>query len=116
MSLSDLSGKLTDESQRRRMQQVIHDRLADDRDQDECRYIMRLWWQLSMSYTEVTIEQLREHVHEPKLTAIEKLIDAIRSNPDDIEAWIATTENALPIVFDRGAYTSLGLADLSDEA
>jgi len=69
--LGDLSGRLVDQAQRRRLQQAIHDRLADDRDQDECRYIVRFWWQLSMSYTEVTLKQLREHVHEPKLTAIE---------------------------------------------
>lgn len=79
MCLTDLSGKLVDGTQRRRVQQAVHDRLADDQDQDSCRYIMRFWWQLSMSYTEVTLEQLREYVHEPKLTAIERLIDAIRS-------------------------------------
>ncbi|MFF9119375.1 hypothetical protein ACF09Y_28045 [Streptomyces massasporeus] len=38
---------------------VIHDRLADDRDQQECRYLMRLWWQLGMYYREVTLDQLR---------------------------------------------------------
>lgn len=70
---------------------------------------MRFWWQLSMSYTEVRIEQLREHVHEPKLTAIEALIDAIRSSAEDVEKWITATENAFPIAFDRGVYMSLGL-------
>lgn len=91
------------------MQQVVHDRLADDRDQDECRYIMRFWWQLLMSYSEVTLEQLREHVHEPKLTAIEGLIEAIRSSAQDVEAWITATEQAFPITFDRGVHASLGL-------
>ncbi|MBR7835561.1 hypothetical protein KDL01_19955 [Actinospica durhamensis] len=115
MSLRDLSGRLADQALRERVQFVIHDRLADDLDQDECRYIMRLWWQLSMRYTEVTLEQLREHVHEPKLTAIEELIAAIRSAPADVEAWIDTAENDFPIIFDHGVYASLGLDDRRDD-
>jgi hypothetical protein len=115
VSLKDLSGRFTDQVQRQRVQLVIHDRLADDRDQDECRYIMRLWWQLSMSYTEVTLELLREHVHEPKLTAIEELLTAIRSAPGDVETWINTAENTFPIIFDHGAYTRLGLDTCRDD-
>ena len=115
VSLRDLSGRLTDQTLRQRVQLVIHDRLADDRDQDECRYIMRLWWQLSMPYTEVTLEQLRGHVQEPKLTAIEELITAIRSAPGDVETWIDTAENDFPIIFDHGAYASLGLDTRRDD-
>ena len=80
MCLRDLSSRLVDKAQRQRVQQVIHDRLADDQDQDECRYIMRFWWQLLMSSTEVTFEQLQEHVHEPKLTAVKELIDGVTQN------------------------------------
>jgi hypothetical protein len=76
---------------------------------------MRFWWQLSMSYTEVTLEQLREHVDEPKLTAIEALIDAIRSSSDDVQAWIDATEDDFPIIIDRGARLSLGLDTPGDE-
>ena len=39
-TLRDLSQHL-DQAQRRRVQQVVEDRLADDEDQDECRYLMR---------------------------------------------------------------------------
>ncbi|MEU6028667.1 hypothetical protein ABZ825_16865 [Streptomyces tauricus] len=49
MTLTDLSNGFRDDEQRRRVQAVIHDRLADDRDQQECRFLMRFWWQLSMS-------------------------------------------------------------------
>jgi len=70
---------------------------------------MRFWWQLSMSYTEVTVEQLVECVNEPKLTAIEELIDAIRTSAEAVDAWIAAAEAAFPIVFDRGAHAQLGL-------
>ena len=76
---------------------------------------MRLWWQLSMPYTEVTLEQLREHVHEPKLTAIEELITAIRSTPGDVETWIDAAENDFPIIFDHGAYAALGLDARRDD-
>jgi arginine utilization protein RocB len=109
VSLRDLSGRFRDEVQRQRVQLVIHDRFADDRNQDECRYIMRFWWQLSMSYTEVTAEQLMQHVNEPKLTALEELIDAIRSSAEAIDAWAASAEAAFPIVFDRGVHSRLGL-------
>ena len=115
VTLRDLSQRL-DQAQRRRVQQVVQDRLADDEDQDECRYIMRFWWQLAMSYTEVTLEELREHVHEPKLTAIEALIDAIRSSSDDVQTWIDATENDFRIIIDRGARLSLGLDSAPDEA
>ena len=110
MSLTDLRG-LVDEAQRKRVQQIVLNRVADDRDQDECRYIMRFWWQLSMSYTEVTVEELREHVHEPKLAAIERLIAAMRTSAEAVQAWIAEAEIAFPVVMDRGARLNLGLSD-----
>ncbi|MEZ0115635.1 hypothetical protein ABH920_009676 [Catenulispora sp. EB89] len=115
MTLRDLSQRL-DDAQRQRVQQVVQDRLADDEDQDECRYIMRFWWQLSMSYTEVTLEQLREHVHEPKLSAIEALIDAIRSSSEAVQTWIDAAEDDFPIIVDRGARLILGLDAPCDEA
>jgi hypothetical protein len=108
MSLRDLSG-LVEEAQRERLRQIVINRLADDRDQDECRYLMRFWWQLSMSYTEVTIEELREHVHEPKLAAIEALVAAMRSSAEEVQAWIAQAEVTFPVVMDRGARMVLGL-------
>jgi hypothetical protein len=98
-----------DEAQRKRLQQIVMNRLADDRDQDECRYLMRFWWQLSMSYTEVTIEELREHLHEPKLAAVEALIAAMRSSADEVQAWIAQAETTFAVVMDRGARTISGL-------
>jgi hypothetical protein len=102
LSLTDLRRGFRDDAQRRRVQNVIHDRLADDREQEECRYLMRLWWQLSMPYSEVTIEELRTRVHGTKWEAVEALIGAIRSSPDQVDAWISATEEAFPIAQDRG--------------
>lgn len=113
MSLRDLS-RILEEDQRKRLQQIVLNRLADDRDQDECRYLMRFFWQLLMSYTEVTLEDLREHVHEPKLAAIEELIAAIRSSPAEVQAWIAEAEVRFPVIMDRGLRLHLGL-DAGDE-
>ncbi|GAB3864524.1 hypothetical protein GCM10029963_75070 [Micromonospora andamanensis] len=84
------------------MQSIIHDRLADDRLQDECRYLMRFWWQLSMPYQEVTIGELREHVGADKLRAVEALIKAIDQSPEDIEEWVTSTVGAFPVIHDRG--------------
>ncbi|MFF3460401.1 hypothetical protein ACFYXH_40195 [Streptomyces sp. NPDC002730] len=102
MTLTDLCERFRDEAQRRRVQAVIHDRLADDRDQQECRYLMRLWWQLSLSYQEVSIEQLRMNVHKSKLEVVEELISAIRTSPDEVDAWIVTTQQACPVIHDSG--------------
>lgn len=67
---------------------------------------MRFWWQLSMPYQEVSIEQLRMNVHTPKLDAVEELISAIRASHEEVDAWIATTQQAFPVIHDRGAADS----------
>lgn len=69
MSLTDLSSGFRDKAQRRRAQAVIEERLADDRDQDECRYLMRFVWQLAMTYQEVSTHELQAHVSAGKLEA-----------------------------------------------
>ena len=100
--MTDLSSGFRDVTQRRRAQSVIEERLADDREQDECRYLMRFVWQLAMTYREVTRRELEAHVRADKLEAVEALIDAIRSSPDRIDAWIHSTERAFPVIHDRG--------------
>jgi hypothetical protein len=110
VNLTDLPGGFRDDLQRRRVQAVIHDRLADDREQEECRYLMRFWWQLSMSYQEQTLQELRTHVGETKLQTVESLISAIRSSPEQIDAWVHANEQAFPMIHDRG-YGTRGPGD-----
>ncbi|MEU9114061.1 hypothetical protein AB0D04_20315 [Streptomyces sp. NPDC048483] len=98
MTLTDLSEGFRDVDQRRRVQAVIHDRLADDQEQQECRSLMRFWWQLSVPYQEVSMEQLHRNVREPKLDVIEELISAIRTSHDEVDAWIAAVQQAFPAV------------------
>ncbi|MEU9517778.1 MULTISPECIES: hypothetical protein [unclassified Streptomyces] len=102
MPLTDLNNGFSDDEQRRRVQRVVHDRLADDRDPQECRFVMRFWWQLVVSYQEVSMDELSLNVGQPKLDAIEALISAIRSPHADIDAWITTTQRVFPVVQDRG--------------
>jgi hypothetical protein len=101
--LTDLGSGFRDDDQLRRVRAVIHDRLADDRAQQECRYLMRLWWQLGMPYREVTLNELRAQVAEPKLAAVESLIECIRSSPEHIDGWIEVTERDHPLLDDPGA-------------
>ena len=100
--MRDLRAKFRDEQQRCQVQNIVELRLADDRDQDECRYLMRFWWQLSMSYQEVTEPELEQHLTAAKLEVIKDLIGAIRRSPEDIDIWITATMNAWPVVQDRG--------------
>ncbi|MFD3581248.1 hypothetical protein [Streptomyces sp. NPDC058683] len=102
MTLTDLSHGFRDDDQRRRVQAVIHDRLADDREPQECRYLMRFWWQLCMPYQQVSMEQLSLNVREPKLAVLERLISAIRASHDEIDVWVATTQEAFSVIQDRG--------------
>ncbi|MGW6448869.1 hypothetical protein [Lentzea sp. NPDC055074] len=100
--LTDLHGGFRDDEQRSRAQKVVSDRLADDREQEECRYLMRFMWQLRMSYREVCVEELRTHVGTEKLAAVEALVEAVRTSHDRIDAWIEATEREFPVVEDRG--------------
>ncbi len=63
---------------------------------------MRFWWQLSMSYREVSMQDLSLNVGQEKLEALEELINAIRSSHAQIDAWAAGAERAFPVVEDRG--------------
>jgi hypothetical protein len=74
------------------MPRLIEERLADDRDQDECRYLMRFVWQLAMTYQEVSTHELQAHVSAGKLEVVEALIEAVRCSADRVDAWILLTE------------------------
>jgi hypothetical protein len=101
VDLTRLSSGFRDSAQRWRAQSVVKDRLVDDRLQDECRYILRFFCQLAVSYREVTMDQLRERVGAEKLAAIEALVEAISRSPEQIDSWIDSTEKAFPVIHDR---------------
>ncbi|WP_097866389.1 hypothetical protein [Streptomyces sp. rh34] len=102
MTLTDLKDGFRDDDQRQCVQAVVHSRLADDREPQECRHLMRFWWQLIMPYQEVSLEELHLNVGKQKLDALSELISAIRSSHDAIDAWLATAEATFPVIQDRG--------------
>ncbi|WP_053691210.1 hypothetical protein [Streptomyces sp. WM6372] len=108
MTLTDLRDGFRDDDQRQCVQAVVHSRLADDRQPQECRYLMRFWWQLSMPYQEVSLEELRLNVSRQKLDALMELISAIRSCHDEIDAWLAAAEKTFPVIQDRGFSSDRG--------
>lgn len=63
---------------------------------------MRFWWQLSMPYQEVSMEQLSHNVRKAKLDALAELIRALRTSHDEIDAWVVTAQQAFPVIQDRG--------------
>ncbi|SCL35257.1 hypothetical protein GA0070624_5211 [Micromonospora rhizosphaerae] len=63
---------------------------------------MKFWWQLAMTYTEVTEAELRQHLSTEKWDAVQDLIDAIRRSPEAIDAWIDAAYRRFPVVQDRG--------------
>ncbi len=88
-----------DEIQMKAVRAVIADRLADDRYQQECRYLMRLRWHLCMSYQEVSYTQLRRHVSPEKLELLDELFQLIaEAKHDAIDLWIDRCEADYPVI------------------
>src|SRR5262245_7006961 len=87
-----------DEAQRRRTQEVLRERIADDREQEECRYLMRFAWQLSMSYREVSYEELAAHVRPEKLARVDALLAAAQQGYEAIDEWLARCEAELSLI------------------
>ena len=77
-----------DDAQRWAAREIIKARLADDRYQEECRYLMRFWWHLEMPYQEVSYIELRNHLSEQKLEALEALFDVIDTSYQRIDVWL----------------------------
>lgn len=61
-----------------------------------------------MAYQEVTDEELRTHVGTVKLQVVEDLIRAVRTSPDEIDAWIVGAEQMFPMVHDSGYEAKTG--------
>lgn len=96
-----LSEFFRDEEQKTEVQNIIQTRLADDRNQEECRYLMRFWWQLSMAYQEVTFQELESFVSDNKLLIINELLESMEKGDFAIDSWIKKYQQ-LPVIEDRG--------------
>jgi hypothetical protein len=102
MDLRYLRERFCCEKQLCAVRDIIQSRLADDRNQNECRYLMRFWWQLSMGYQEVTLQELEQNIAGEKLEIILKLLSALGKDYQAIDNWIEYHSNALEIIQDRG--------------
>ncbi|WP_405901832.1 hypothetical protein OG696_40955 [Streptomyces sp. NBC_00656] len=107
MTLTDLRDGFRDAEQRQCVQAMIAGHLADDREPQECRYLMRFWWQLSMPYQEVSVAELRLNVGRQKLDVVLELVRAIRSSHEEIDAWLVGAVQRFPVVQDRGFSATL---------
>jgi hypothetical protein len=99
--LKHLRERFSHKKQQQAARDVVQNHLADDRDQNECRYLMRFWWQLAMGYQEVTLEELEEHLSPAKHAIILELLHATQTGYAAIDAWIARY-STLPVILDRG--------------
>lgn len=102
----NLKSYFRDDEQRCAVQNIVQYRLADDRIQEECRYLMRFWWQLSMSYQEVTLDELENFVSGEKFKIILELLDSLAKGYQDIDVWCDKYSYELSIIEDRGYQTS----------
>ncbi|MEU9100036.1 hypothetical protein [Streptomyces sp. NPDC048361] len=111
MTLTDLRAGFRDPAQRQCVQALIDSRLADDREPQECRHLMRFWWQLSMPYREVSLAELRLNVSQQKLDVVTELIRAIRSSHEEIDAWLSGTVQTFPVLQHHGFSATLDSRD-----
>jgi TPR repeat protein len=102
VSLNDLHRGFRDDQQRSRAAAVVLERLADDREPEECRCLMRFWWQLTTSLSQIGEHELVAGVGDTKLLTVRALIDALRCSPEAVDRWIDTTTEMFPVVHDRG--------------
>lgn len=89
------------EYHRKMVAAIVQSHLADDRDQEECRAMMRLHWQLLNGEPDVDEEHLTAAVRPEKRPAVEALFLAVRTSTSAVEAWIHH-HGRLPVIFDRG--------------
>jgi hypothetical protein len=103
-----------DHAQASRVGTIILERFADDRLQEECRYLSRLRWHLFMGYQEVSYDELQQHVSQTKMAILDNLFASIvDSDYDGIDQWTTQCEQALPIIADKWREQNAG--SLEDE-
>lgn len=95
-ALLALSARLSPNRLRDLVRQTIHDRLADQRHQEECRHLMRLWWQCGMDHQEVRADDLRACLSPGKYQAVCQLIEASQEGVGAITHWLERCERLYP--------------------
>ena len=93
-----------DYAQVNRIATVILERLADDRVENECRFLCRLKWHLTRSYQEVSYRELQENVCVNKMLLLDALfLEIAAKNYEGIDEWAAECERDFPVIEDKWA-------------
>ena len=95
-----LHERFSGDEQRRAVQYVVRTRLADDTQQEECRYLLRLCDQMAYCYSSVRLNELEHHVSVEKFTVVLELLWAVEQGYQAIDAWVERFSQ-LPIIEDR---------------
>ena len=81
---------------------VVHRRFADDRNQAECRYLMRFVEHLRATYRAVSYRELEENVSTKKMERIDDLLSLTQKRDfAGIDVWIDSCAQELPVIVDR---------------
>lgn len=81
---------------------ALHSRFANVRDQEECRYLMRLWWHLDTTTSEVSYDELAQVVSPQKLRRLDQLFDFMAArNYDAIDDWATKATREMVETLDR---------------
>jgi hypothetical protein len=98
----NLRSYFRDDEQRQAVQEIVRSRLADDRNQEECRYLMRFWWQLCMTNREVTLAELERFISPEKFGIILELLNSLEVGHKEIDTWVERYTRELLVIEDRG--------------
>ena len=62
--------------------------MADDKYQEECRYMMRFWWALDGLNPFPDLDEFDRSLSPAKRQILEELFEAISRNPEAVKDWI----------------------------
>lgn len=97
-----------DDEQRSDVQHLISVRLADDRAQTECRFLMRFHEHLGYGYEAVTHNELVANVSAWKMALIDELLElAWQRDFSAIDSWVNYCMLAHPAIVDKGVRRAL---------
>jgi len=98
----DTDNWFRDIDQANSVREVIKTRLADDRVQEECRYLERLVWHTMMGYREVSYSELEKYMSPNKMFILGELFHFVaRADHSSIDRWVIHYESELPIIEDK---------------
>ncbi|MEO0964887.1 MAG: hypothetical protein AAFY08_07175 [Planctomycetota bacterium] len=88
----------TSATQREAVCDLVESRLADVADQEECRYLMRLWWHLrGHGCNYVQYRELEANLSPEKMKLVDELLAAIEEGEPSVDDWIQRVSILEPV-------------------